>query len=89
MDKKYLVIMFNPFDRQHKVVIAAPGQETVELGSYTMEELPSIVVDAAYATDTYDVKIMNGGKFSQLIEYGIDSTELTKYSTKKIEIEVM
>ena len=37
----------------------------------------------------YTVKIAGSSKFSQLIEFGIETNEMTKYNERKIKVEVI
>lgn len=59
------------------------------IGSYTLKDLPNTLVTLAHNEDIYDVKIIGGEKYSQLIEYEIGSLENLKFNERKIEIEVI
>ena len=55
----------------------------------TMEELPEVISQLAHEHNIYTVKLAGSGKYSQLIEYGIETTEMKKYNENKIKIEVI
>lgn len=86
---KYIVINLNMFARENQVFIVAPNEDMVQVGVYTIEDLPKIVTDLAHSSDIYNVKIAGGTKYSQLVEFGIETTEMTKYNERKIKVEVM
>lgn len=86
---KYIVINLNMFARENQVFIVAPNEDMVQVGAYTIEDLPKIVTDLAHSSDIYNVKIAGGTKYSQLVEFGIETTEMTKYNERKIKVEVM
>lgn len=86
---KYIVINLNMFSRENQVFIVAPNEDMVQVGAYTIEDLPKIVTDLAHSSDIYNVKIAGGTKYSQLVEFGIETTEMTKYNERKIKVEVM
>jgi hypothetical protein len=77
------------FARENQVFIVAPNEDMVQVGAYTIEDLPKIVTDLAHSSDIYNVKIAGGTKYSQLVEFGIETTEMTKYNERKIKVEVM
>ena len=77
------------FSLESKIMLAAPGAEPIELGSYGIKQIPEAVVALAHEHNAYNVKISGGEKYSQLIEYGIESTEMAKYSENKIKVEVI
>ena len=86
---KYIIINLNMFARENQVFIVAPNEDMVQVGAYTIEDLPKIVTDLAHSSDIYNVKIAGGTKYSQLVEFGIETTEMTKYNERKIKVEVM
>ena len=86
---KYIIINVNMFARENQVFIVAPNEDMVQVGAYTIEDLPKIVTDLAHSSDIYNVKIAGGTKYSQLVEFGIETTEMTKYNERKIKVEVM
>ena len=86
---KYIIINLNMFSRENQVFIISPNEDTAQIGAYSIEELPKVIVQLAHDRDIYKVKIAGGEKYSQLIEYGIESAEMTKYSERKIEVEVI
>ena len=86
---KYIIINLNMFARENQVFIIAPNEDMVQVGAYTIEDLPKIVTDLAHSSDIYNVKIAGGTKYSQLVEFGIETTEMTKYNERKIKVEVM
>ena len=88
MDNK-IFILVNMFSLESKVVLAAPGSEPLELGSYGIKQIPEAVVALAHEHNTYNVQISGGEKYSQLIEYGIESAEMAKYNENKIKVEVI
>ena len=86
---KYIIINVNMFARDSQVFIVAPNEDLMQVGAYPIEELPTIVTDLAYSADIYTVKIAGNSKFSQLIEFGIETNEMTKYNERKIKVEVI
>ena len=86
---KYIIIVINLFARNSDIFVSNDTESPSFVGSYTLEELPKIVVDLAHAENVYKVKIAGANKFSQLIEFGIEQNEMTKYSENKIKVEVI
>ena len=86
---KYIIINVNMFARDSQVFIVAPNEDMVQVGAYSIEDLPHIVTDLAHSSDIYNVKIAGASKFSQLIEFGIETSEMTKYNQRKIKVEVI
>lgn len=86
---KYIIINVNMFARDSQVFIVAPNEDLTQVGAYPIEELPTIVTDLAHSADIYTVKIAGNSKFSQLIEFGIETNEMTKYNERKIKVEVI
>lgn len=86
---KYIIINLNMFARENQVFIVAPNEDMIQVGAYTIEDLPKIVTDLAHSSDIYNVKIAGGTKYSQLVEFGIETTEMTKYNERKIKVEVI
>jgi hypothetical protein len=86
---KYIIINVNMFARDSQVFIVAPNEDLMQVGAYPIEELPTIVTDLAHSADIYTVKIAGNSKFSQLIEFGIETNEMTKYNERKIKVEVI
>lgn len=86
---KYIIININMFTFQNQVFIVAPGEDMMQVGAYTIEELPDIIANLAYESDIYKVKIAGGTKYGQLIEFGIETSEMLKYNERKIEVEVI
>lgn len=89
MDNMYIIVNVNMFARDNQVFIVAPDQDMTQVGAYTIESLPEVIIDLAHEKNIYNVKIAGGTKYSQLIEYGIETAEMTKYSERKIKVEVM
>jgi hypothetical protein len=83
---KYIIINVNMFARDSQVFIVAPNEDLMQVGAYPIEELPNIVTDLAHSSDIYTVKIAGSSKFSQLIEFGIETNEMTKYNQRKIKV---
>lgn len=86
---KYIIINVNMFARENPVFIVSPNEDMYQVGSYTIEQLPEIIAQLAHDRDIYNVKIAGGSKYSQLLEYGIETTENLKYNKRKIKIEVI
>jgi hypothetical protein len=86
---KYIIININMFTRENPVFIVAPNEDMYQVGSYTIEQLPEIISQLAHDKDIYNVKIAGGTKYSQLLEYGIETTENLKYNERKIQVEVI
>ena len=86
---KYIVINMNMFVRENQVFIVSTNEDMTQVGTYTIEQLPEIVSTLAHESDIYNVKIAGSGKYGQLIEFGINSNEITKYNENKIKVEVM
>ena len=86
---KYIIININIFALQNPVFIVSPGEDMMQVGAYTIEQLPEIISNLAHENDIYKVKIAGGTKYGQLIEFGIGSSEMLKYNERKIEVEVI
>ena len=86
---KYIIINVNMFAREHQVFIVSPNEDMMQVGAYTIEQLPEIISSLAHENDIYNVKIAGGTKYSQLLEYGIETTENLKYNERKIKVEVI
>lgn len=86
---KYIIINLNMFTRGNQVFIVAPGEDMMQVGAYPIEQLPEVISNLAHERDIYNVKIAGGTKYSQLVEYGIETAEMTKYNERKIKVEVM
>ena len=86
---KYIIINVNMFARGSQVFIVVPNQDMKQIGAYTMEQLPEVITNLAHENNIYDVKIAGGTKYSQLLEYGIETTEMLHYKERKINVEVI
>ena len=51
---KYIIINLNMFARENQVFIVAPNEDMVQVGAYTIEDLPKIVTDLAHSSDIYN-----------------------------------
>ena len=86
---KYIIVNVSMFAVENQVMIAGADQDTELVGSYSIQDLPSIISAMAHEQNIYKVKLIGGAKYSQLIEFGIESAEKAKYNENKIEIEVI
>lgn len=86
---KYIIVNINMFARENKVFIISANKDIMQVGAYTIEQLPEIISSLAYECDIYNVKIFGGTKYGQLLEQGIEKTENLKYNERKIKIEVI
>lgn len=86
---KYIIVNINMFARENKVFIVSANKDIMQVGAYTIEQLPEIISSLAYERDIYNVKIFGGTKYGQLLEYGIEKAENLKYNERKIKIEVI
>ena len=86
---KYIIINVNMFARENPVFIISQNEDMYQVGSYTIEQLPEIISALAHESEIYNVKIAGGSKYGQLIEYGIETTEMSKYNERKIKVEVI
>lgn len=86
---KYIIVNINMFARENKVFIVSANKDIMQVGAYTIEQLPEIISSLAYEHDIYNVKIFGGTKYGQLLEQGIEKTENLKYNERKIKIEVI
>ena len=86
---KYIIINVNMFSRENQVFIVAPEEDMMQVGAYTIEQLPEVISNLAHESDIYKVKIAGGTKYGQLIEFGIGTSEMLKYNERKIEVEVI
>lgn len=86
---KYIIININMFARENQVFIVAPEEDMMQVGAYTIEQLPEVISNLAHESNIYNVKITGGTKYSQLLEYGIETTENLKYNERKIKVEVI
>lgn len=86
--KKYILINLNMFTKDSQVLLFDEDGEHNN-GSYSIKMLPTIITELAHNSKIYNVKIAGNSKFSQLVEFGIQQKEMTKYNENKIEIEVI
>lgn len=86
---KYIIVNINMFARENQVFIVSANKDIMQIGAYTIEQLPEIISSLAYERDIYNVKIFGGTKYGQLLEQGIEKTENLKYNERKIKIEVI
>ena len=86
---KYIIVNMNMFALENQVFIVAPNEDMMQIGAYTVEELPNIITELAHSSDIYNVKIAGSGKYGQLIEFGIGTNEMLKYNERKIKVEVI
>ena len=86
---KYIIVNINMFARENQVFIVSTNKDIMQVGAYTIEQLPEIISSLAYERDIYNVKIFGGTKYGQLLESGIEKTENLKYNERKIKIEVI
>ena len=86
---KYIIVNINMFARENQVFIVSANKDIMQVGAYTIEQLPEIISSLAYERDIYNVKIFGGTKYSQLLEYSIEKAENLKYNERKIKIEVI
>ena len=86
---KYIIINVNMFARENQVFIVPPEEDMIQVGAYTIEQLPEVISNLAHENNIYNVKIAGGTKYSQLLEYGIETTENLKYNERKIKVEVI
>lgn len=86
---KYIIVNINMFARENQVFIVSANKDIMQVGAYTIEQLPEIISSLAYERDIYNVKIFGGTKYGQLLEQGIKKTENLKYNERKIKIEVI
>ena len=86
---KYIIVNINMFARENQVFIVSANKDIMQVGAYTIEQLPEIISSLAYERDIYNVKIFGGTKYGQLLEYSIEKTENLKYNERKIKIEVI
>ena len=87
--EKYKLFCIRTKSRENQVFIVAPNEDRRQVGAYTVEELPDVISNLAHETDIYDVKIAGGTKYSQIVEYGVETLEMVKYKERKIKIEVI
>lgn len=85
---KYILVNINMFAHQSKVLVTDHKNLNL-MANYTIEELPEVISQLAHEHNIYTVKLAGSGKYSQLIEYGIETTEMKKYNENKIKIEVI
>ena len=86
----YIVVNMNMFALKSPVFITDSTGATEVIGAYALTELPKVIVELAHDKNIFKVKLNAGAnKFAQLVEYEIGSIENTKYSERKIEIEVI
>lgn len=86
---KYIIVNINMFARENQVFIVSTNKDIMQVGAYTIEQLPEIISSLAYERDIYNVKIFGGTKYGQLLEQGIEKIENLKYNERKIKIEVI
>ena len=86
---KYIIVNIDMFARENQVFIVSANKDIMQVGAYTIEQLPEIISSLAYERDIYNVKISGGTKYGQLLEQGIEKTENLKYNERKIKIEVI
>ena len=86
---KCIFINVNMFTRNSQVFINYEANNPSFIGNYPLEGLPKVTIDLAHTKEIYNVKISGASKFAQLIEYEINSKEMTKYNENKIKVEVI
>lgn len=86
---KYIVINLNMFAKENQIFIVAPNEDSMQVGAYSIEQLPAALIKLAYENNIYDVRIAGNSKYAQLVEFGIEQAEMTKYETRKINVEVI
>lgn len=85
---KYVIINMNLFTMNNQVLIIE-NDNVNPVGAYTLEELPNVVSTLAHDQNIGLVKIAGAAKYAKLVEYGIETAEMSKYNERKIKIEVM
>ena len=86
---KYIIINLNMFAYNNQVSMIDTNGEVKVIGEYAVEQLPDIISNLAHESEIYKVKIIGGSKYAQLVEFGINTSEMLKYNERKIEIEVI
>ena len=86
---KYIIINMNMFAKENPVFIVSTNEDIYQVGSYSIEQLPEIIVSLAHDSGIYNVKIAGNTKYNQLIEFGIGSSEMLNYNERKIKVEVI
>ena len=86
---KYIVVNVSMFAAENQVMIYSEEDGMEMIGSYSIQDLPSIISTMAHESGINKVKLIGGSKYAQLIEFGIESAEKAKYDKNTIEIEVM
>lgn len=89
MSDKYIIINLNMFAKENLVFIVAPNEDIANQGAYPIEQLPTVLVELAHSSDIYKIKIAGNSKYAQLLEFGIEQSEMVKYSERKIKVEVI
>ena len=65
---KYIIVNINMFACENQVFIVSANKDIMQVGAYTIEQLPEIISSLAYERDIYNVKIFGGTKYGQLLE---------------------
>jgi len=86
---KYIMVNLNMFSATHSIVVCGPGDTVEYLGAQALGHIPKFVAQYAHENNIYKVKLIGAAKFAQLIEYEIQTLEMTNYNENKIEIEVL
>lgn len=82
MDKA-LIIFVQPFSLDHKLYYKN-GQETTELGSYSIDTLLGALLIACEDYETYNVKLTGNPSYCQFIVDGFKNENQNLYSIDKI-----
>lgn len=85
----YIIITLNMFSYKNQVYIVTNNNDMIYIGNYSIEALPNAISILAHEKNIYNVKISGANKYSQLVEYGIETAEMTNFNERKIKVEVM
>ena len=85
--KDNIIIDYDPFAMESRVVLFRNGKQEVIKVCSDVPSLTSQILDMAYSTNTYSIKVHSPYAFYSEIQRAIEQIELAKYSSNKIIVE--
>ena len=85
---KKIVTVLKPFTLKQNVYVYEDNDVIEVLQANDMADLENLVVAKAEEYDITDVTLVGAKKFSAGVKQKIEENELTKYNSKRLNIEV-
>lgn len=86
---KYIVANLNMFAKENQVFIVSPNEDSMQVGVYSIEQLPTALINLAHDNNINEIRIAGNSKYAKLVEFGIEQAEMTNYNERKINVEVI